>query len=72
MDYLKQVERQRVPYKISLDIDGAIAHAFDETRLTPTNYLINPDGRIVFRKIGEMDIAKLRDDIRAMLGHTAS
>ncbi|MEM7208481.1 MAG: TlpA disulfide reductase family protein [Pseudomonadota bacterium] len=73
MDYdppnhvVETVESRQVPYTISLDIDGAIAAAFDQVRLTPTNYLINPDGRVVFKKIGEMDIAKLRDDIIQML-----
>ena len=78
MDYdppnhvLETVERRQVPYTISLDIDGQIARAFDEVRLTPTNYLINPDGRIVFKKIGEMDIAKLRNDIVTLLRKSTS
>ena len=73
MDYdppnhvLETVESRRVPYTISLDIDGEIARAFDEVRLTPTNYLINPDGRIVFKKIGEMNMAKLRNDVITLL-----
>ncbi len=37
-------------------------------RLTPTNYLIDPEGRIAFNKIGKMDIARLRDNIVEMLG----
>lgn len=78
MDYdppnhvLETVQRWQVPYTISLDIDGSIAKAFDGVRLTPSNYLIHPDGRIVFRKIGEMDIARLRDDIIAMLDARSS
>lgn len=73
MDYdppnhvLETVQRRKVPYTISLDIDGNIAKAFDGVRLTPSSYLINPKGRIVFKKIGEMDLAHLREDIINML-----
>ena len=69
---LETVERRQVPYPISLDLDGSIARAFDDVRLTPTNYLINPNGRIVFKKIGEMDLARLRDDVVEMLEQPAS
>ena len=74
MDYdppnhvLETVQRRRVPYTIALDTDGRIAQAFDGVRLTPANFLIHPDGRIVFHKLGEMDIARLREDILSMLG----
>ena len=77
MDYdppnhvLVTVDRQQVPYTISLDIDGGIARAFDGVRLTPTNFLIDPAGRIVFKKIGAMDIVRLRDDIVEMLNSRA-
>ncbi len=73
MDYdppnqvLETVEREQVPYTISLDLDGSIAKAFDSVRLIPANYLISPEGRIVFKKLGEMDIARLRNDIVEML-----
>ncbi len=77
MDYdppnhvLETVDRRQVPYTIALDIDGGIARAFDGVRLTPTNFLIDPAGRIVFKKIGAMDIVRLRDDIVEMLNSRA-
>ena len=78
MDYdppnhvLETVQRRNVPYPISLDIDGGIAKAFGDVRLTPTNFLIHPDGRIVFKKIGEVDMARLHTDILEMLKPHAS
>ena len=59
-------ERQ-LPYPISLDLDGALASAFGNVMLTPTSFLIAPDGKIIKHKIGEMDIVKLRRQIEHML-----
>jgi len=56
-------ERQ-LPYPISLDIDGTIATAFGNVMLTPTSFLIAPDGKIIRHKIGEMDIASLKVEIK--------
>lgn len=60
-------ERRGLPYPVALDIDGGIARAFGDVKLTPTSFLIDPDGRIVFHKIGEMDMAALEETIRGFL-----
>lgn len=59
---------RQIPYPIALDINGTTAKAFGEVRLTPTSFLIAPDGRIVKQKIGELDMADIRSQIRALLG----
>lgn len=64
---LELVKRRKLPYTIALDIDGSAVKAFGNVRLTPTNILISPDGRIVFQKIGEFDPADMRARIEAML-----
>ena len=76
MDYdppsqvLAMSKARAIPYPIALDIQADAAHAFGDVRLTPTSFLIAPDGRIVYRKTGEMDMAKVRRDILAMLTAT--
>jgi hypothetical protein len=35
--------------------------------LTPTTFLIAPDGRVVYQKTGSMDMDKVRNGILAML-----
>jgi len=57
-----------IPYPVALDIHADAARAFGNVRLTPTSFLIAPDGRIVYQKIGAMDLDKLRSDILGMLG----
>ena len=64
---LSMRKARNIPYPVALDIHGAAAQAFGNVRLTPTSFLIAPDGRIVFQKIGEMDMPTLRNHILAML-----
>ncbi len=61
------VRTKQLPYKIALDLDSKVAQAFGDVRLTPTTYVIAKDGRIVFHKIGEFDIVKMRILIERLL-----
>ena len=61
---------RNIPYPIALDIHAQASRAFGNVRLTPTSFLIAPDGQIVYQKLGKMSMAKLRQDILAMLGPT--
>lgn len=63
---------RHVPYPIVLDRHGDISKAFGHVRLTPTSFLINPQGRIVYQKLGDLDIPKLRKRIEKMLGTTTA
>ncbi|MBD3609713.1 MAG: TlpA family protein disulfide reductase [Gammaproteobacteria bacterium] len=61
------IKARQVPYTIALDIDGKAAQAFGNIRLTPTTFLISPEGRIIQKKIGEMDMDKVHKLIVDML-----
>ena len=61
------VAQRGLPYRIVMDEDQDIQRAFGEVRVTPTNYLISPRGRIVEREIGELNRAALRDRLERML-----
>ncbi|MEJ2093947.1 MAG: TlpA disulfide reductase family protein [Gammaproteobacteria bacterium] len=64
---VEMVERRKIPYPITLDIDGSLARAFNYVTLTPTSFLVAPDGQIVQHEIGEMNIKKLRAQIENLL-----
>ncbi len=64
---VSMAQRKNIPYPVSIDIDGKLAKAFDNVILTPTSFLIAPDGKIVRHKIGEMNIENLRQQIEVML-----
>jgi peroxiredoxin len=60
-------ESRNIPYTVALDIDAHASRAFGDVGLTPTTFLIAPDGRVVYRKTGSMDMEKVRSKILAML-----
>jgi peroxiredoxin len=67
------VRNRQLPYTIAMDLEGEAARAFGDVRLTPTNFLIGPDGRILHRKIGEyteQDMTILRQQIESYLNVT--
>ncbi|MGE4110372.1 MAG: TlpA disulfide reductase family protein, partial [Burkholderiales bacterium] len=53
------VEKNRLPFTVSLDPLGELARAFGEVRLTPTTFVIDRQGRLVARILGEPDFARL-------------
>jgi peroxiredoxin len=70
---LEMAKERQIPYPIALDATAAASQAFGEVKLTPTSFLIAPDGRIVQQKIGEMDMPTVRQTILNMLStRTAS
>lgn len=52
-------EKNALPFIVSLDINGDIAQAFGNVKLTPTSFLIDKQGNIALRTVGELDFAKL-------------
>jgi peroxiredoxin len=63
----EMVKLKQLPYTVALDSDGSAAKAFGDVKLTPTTFLIAPDGRIVQQKLGEMDMNALHKRITGML-----
>jgi peroxiredoxin len=76
MDYdppnrvLAMSKARNIPYPIALDIHADAARAFGNVRLTPTSFLMAPDGRIVYQKVGAINMVRLREEILGMLGST--
>lgn len=59
-NYVRNYAQQhRLPFKVVLDAQGSIAAAFDNVNLTPTAVLIDKNGRILRRILGEPDFAVL-------------
>lgn len=61
-------DARQIPYPIALDIEDKAAKAFGDVRLTPTSFLIAPDGRIVRQKIGELDMTEVRRELHTFIG----
>jgi peroxiredoxin len=61
------VQKSGLPFKIVHDADGGAARAFGDIRLTPTTFLIDRQGNIIKRYLGEPDLAALHAEIEALL-----
>jgi peroxiredoxin len=64
---LEVSRRDRLPFPIALDVDGAITRAFGDVAVTPTTVLIDAQGRIVARDTGAHDFDALRRQLDEML-----
>lgn len=58
---------QRLPYDVVLDLSAGHARAFDDVNLTPTTFVIGPEGNIVEHTIGAFDPAKMNALIELIL-----
>ena len=60
-------ETRKLPFKVAIDNTGVVAKAWDEVKLTPTTYIVNKQGQIVKRYVGEPDFAELHVLIEKLL-----
>ena len=67
---LNYAEKNKLPFKVALDPMGDLAKAFGEVKLTPTSFLIDKQGNVVTRILGEPDFAKLHALLEEKLGET--
>lgn len=61
------LERRGVPYTVALDASGEVAQRFGGVRVTPLSVLIDRQGRIVARYVGEPDWSELHSAIERLL-----
>lgn len=67
LDHIKAMRDDRqLPFIITWDNKSEIALAFDNVRVTPTHFLISPQGEITMRKIGEINYIYLQEKLQEM------
>ncbi|HKJ09416.1 MAG TPA: TlpA disulfide reductase family protein [Gammaproteobacteria bacterium] len=69
---MAMAKERNIPYPVAVDTQGKVAKAFGDIQLTPTSFLIAPDGRIVKQKIGEMNMEAVRKQILTMTASGAA
>ena len=60
-----------LPFQVALDADGAIAKSFGNIRVTPTTFVLDKQGRVLKRYLGEPDWAEFHDLLDKALGNPA-
>lgn len=67
-DYvLNFTEQRKLPFKVALDSSGDIARQFGDVTLTPTTFLIDKDGNILKKYVGEPDFGQVHQLIEKEL-----
>lgn len=68
---LNFAQSRQLPFKVALDNTGNIAKQWGDVKLTPTTYLVDKQGRIVKRYVGEPDFPALHKLIEELLAQQA-
>jgi peroxiredoxin len=61
------VIQRQLPYPVTHDTSGDIALGFGKIFVTPTNLLLSPEGKIVWKNVGDLDKVTLKKRIDEML-----
>jgi peroxiredoxin len=64
---LAYANKNELPFKVTLDVRGNVAKDFGDILLTPTSFLIDRQGRIIKRYLGEPDFAELHRLVEQLL-----
>ena len=62
----KFIKANPYPFTFVMDTDGALAKAFGDVLLTPTSFLIAPNGKIVYQQIGEDQFEMVTERIKQL------
>ena len=57
----------QIPYDIVLDLGMDLATAFDNVALTPTTFLLSPQGEIIYQVTGSFDLQAMQTRIQTLL-----
>ena len=56
---LNYTETRKLPFKVALDPQGELAKSFGDVKLTPTTNVIDKEGKIIKRYVGEPEFPQL-------------
>lgn len=59
-------DERKMPFIITWDHKSEMAMAFDNVRVTPTHFLIDPNGDIIMRKIGNISADYMHEKLQKM------
>lgn len=60
---LNFTETRALPFHVALDVEGKLAEAFGDVKLTPTTFLVDKQGRIIKRYVGKPSFDELEEII---------
>jgi peroxiredoxin len=67
---INYAESRQLPFAVAIDNTGEIAQRYGKVQLTPTTFVLDKQGRIVKRYVGEPDFAQLHQLLAKLLAQT--
>ncbi len=64
---LNYAQTRQLPFTVALDPQSTLAQAFGDVKMTPTTFLIDRQGKIIKRYLGEPDFAALHQLLETAL-----
>lgn len=64
---LNYAQTRKLPFMVSVDAKGELARAFGDVKLTPTAFLIDKQGHIIKRYLGEYDKGEFQATVQKAL-----
>jgi peroxiredoxin len=64
---LNYAQTRSLPFRVALDTQGELAKSFGDIKLTPTTFVIDKEGRIIKRYLGEPNFAEVHQLIEKEL-----
>lgn len=64
---VEMTQAKRIPYHVAMDLRSEIAQAFSGVAFTPTTFLIDPAGQMVFNKVGLFDLKAMQQRIQQLI-----
>src|SRR4051812_9247390 len=65
------VQKQGLPFKVALDLDGGLARSWGNVQATPTSFVVDRRGLIIKRYVGEPTAAELHAVLEKALADPA-
>ena len=63
-------QSRQLPFSVAIDNTGEVAKAWEDVKLTPTTFIVNKQGAIVKRYVGEPNFQELHQLIERLLAET--
>ena len=64
---INYTDTRKLPFKVALDPQNTLAKAFGDVQMTPTTFVIDKQGKIIKRYLGEPDFVALHKLLDAAL-----
>ncbi|HTD05426.1 TlpA disulfide reductase family protein, partial [Undibacterium sp.] len=67
---LNYTETRKLPFDVALDVQGSLAKAFGDVKMTPTTFVIDKHGNILKRYLGQPSFPELHQLLDKALAAT--